>query len=119
MSWIKSAVGRAKVSTHDALPPLHARLGDWTGDFRDPSKFAEGFVDQLSLPGEISAMAYEPGMGYLAVGTSAGSVHLYGAPSVRIMFMLRPALRVKHMAFKSDTYLLICIGTYERLLTRR
>ena len=55
-------------------------------------------------------MAYEPGMGYLAVGTSAGTVHLFGSPCVRMALTLRPALRVKHILFKSDTYLMICIA---------
>ena len=115
MSWLKSAVGRSKAAGHDRLPPLNSRLGDWTGDFRDVNKYAEGFLDQLTLPGEISAMAYEPGMGYLAVGTSAGTVHLFGSPCVRMALTLRPALRVKHILFKSDTYLMICIDEKDNL----
>lgn len=115
MSWLKSAVGRAKAHVQDRLPPLHARLGDWTSDFRDVSKYSESFLDQLTLPGEISSMAYEPGMGYLAVGTSAGTVHIFGAPSVRMTITLRPALRVKHLLFKSDTYLMICIDEKDNL----
>ena len=99
MSWLKSAVGRSKAAGHDRLPPLIWRLGVWTGDFRDVNIYAEGFLDQLTLPGEISAMAYEPGMGYLAVGTSAVTVHLYGSPCVRMALTLRPALRVNHIPY--------------------
>lgn len=68
MSWIK-AVGRSKAAPKETVPPLHLRLSDWTGHFRDGNKFAEGLLDQLTLPGEMTAVAYEPGMGYLAVGT--------------------------------------------------
>lgn len=113
MSWLKK-VGKHKHGAAEEvshLPPLNARLGDWSGELRDEGKFSEGFLDQITLPGQVSAMAYEPGIGLLAVGTSAGTVHVYGAPPARVTITLRPALRVKHLAFKSDTYLLICIGT--------
>lgn len=95
--------------------PLQVRLRDWTGDYRDEAKFSEGYLDQLTLPGEVSAMAFEPGLGLLAVGTAAGSVHVYGSPPVRVQFMLRPAQRVKHLVFKSDTYLLVCVDEKDNI----
>ncbi|WFD31647.1 Lethal(2) giant larvae sro7 [Malassezia sp. CBS 17886] len=106
--WLRS-VRRGLGTAAENKVPLHARLGDWTGDMRAESKYAEGLLDQLTLPGAVSAIAYEPGMGYLAVGTSVGSVHLFGAPCVRLSLTLRPAQRVKQLVFKSDTYQLICI----------
>lgn len=109
-------MGRSKAAhPRVPLPPLETRIVDWTGDMRDSRKYAEGLLDQLTLPGEMSAVAYEPGMGYLAVGTTAGTVHLFGAPSVRLVIPLRPPLRVKHLLFKSDTYLLVCIDEKDNL----
>lgn len=116
MSWLKNKMGRSKAApSHPPLPPLESRLFDWTGDLRDSRKYAEGLLDQLTLPGEMSALAYEPGMGYLAVGTTAGTVHVFGAPSVRLTIPLRPPVRVKHLLFKSDTYLLICVDEKDNL----
>ena len=108
MSWLKH-LGKGKRAAPERKAPLGSRLGDWTGDYRDASRYAEGFLEQLTLPGEITALAFEPGMGYLAVGTAVGTVHLYGAPGVRMTLTLRPPLKVKHLLFKSDTYLLVCI----------
>ncbi|PKI83987.1 hypothetical protein MVES_001922 [Malassezia vespertilionis] len=82
---------------------------------RDETKFSEGFLDQLTIPGELSAMAFEPGIGLLAVGTSCGTVHVFGAPPARISITLRPACRVKHLLFKSDTFLLICIDEKDNI----
>ena len=42
-------------------------------------------------------------------------MHIYGAPPVRVSITLRPALRVKHLVFKSDTYLLVCIDEKDNL----
>lgn len=64
----KSKAGQPELAA--PLAPLNARLGDWTGEYRDETRFAEGFLDQLTLPGQVSALAYEPGVGLLAVGTS-------------------------------------------------
>ena len=70
MSWLKK-VGKAKGGHAEPaapLAPLNARLRDWAGELRDETKSAEGFLDQLTLPGQVSALAYEPGIGLLAVG---------------------------------------------------
>jgi hypothetical protein len=39
------------------------------GELREESNFTEEFIDQMTLPGQVSALAYEPGIGLLAVGT--------------------------------------------------
>lgn len=118
MAW-RRAVGKVKAEVQQAtaphLPPLNARLGDWSGALRDEAKFQEEFLDQLTLPGQMTAVAFEPGLGVLAVGTSAGTVHLFGAPPVRLSMTLRPALRVKHLVFKSDTYLLLCLDEKDNM----
>ncbi|WFD33257.1 Lethal(2) giant larvae sro7 [Malassezia cuniculi] len=107
-AWLKNVARHAGVPTEPSVP-LAARLLDWTGELRDQSRFTEGMLDELTLPSEITAMAYEPGLGVLAVGTMVGTVHLFGAPTVRLWFELRPAVRVKHLVFKSDAYLLVAI----------
>lgn len=77
--------------------------------------FSEGLLSSLSLPGEVTAMAFEPIMGYLAVGTSSGSVHLFGSPPVQISWNLRPAVKVKFILFKSGTPLMVVIGESTKL----
>ena len=107
-AWLKNVARHAGTASEPSVP-LSSRLPDWTAGLRDESRFSEGMLDELTLPSEVTAMAYEPGMGVLAVGTMAGTVHLFGAPTVRLWFELRPALRVNHLLFKSDAYLLLAI----------
>lgn len=81
------------------------------------STFSEGLLStsNIALHGEVSAFAVEPVLGYLAVGTTVGSVHLFGNLSVQIDWTLRPANKVQQLLFKSGSPLLIAIGTLSPL----
>ncbi|KAJ1582462.1 hypothetical protein NDA11_004037 [Ustilago hordei] len=119
MSWIKSLRDRAAQAGGSKVPetPYHT---DWSrslanAQLSSAGTFNEGLLSGLALPGEVTAMAFEPVQGFLAVGTTLGTIHLFGSPAVQISFSLRPAHKVSHLTFKSDTGLLICIDEKDNI----
>lgn len=111
-SWVKHL--QDQVVGNQVKPPADFQeQADWSGSLLRGSSsggFSEGLLASLALPGEVSAMAFEPITGYLAVATTEGTIHLFGAPAVQISWNLRPAVKVKDMLFKSGTGLLIVVG---------
>lgn len=79
--------------------------------------FAEGLLStsNIALHGEICALAVEPVLGFLAVGTTQGSIHLFGKESVQVDWTLRPANKVTHLLFKSGSPLLIVIDVKDNI----
>jgi syntaxin-binding protein 5 len=111
-SWLKAMAEHA-FGGSVASPPPQLEHANWSGSFSDSGshkRFAEGILANLVLPGEVTAMACEPVLGYLAVGTNSGTIHFYGSPPVQISITLRPAVKVKELMFRSGSPLLICIG---------
>jgi len=58
--------------------PALAPSTDYTGTLRETSFYKYGHLRTLGLTGEVTAMAVDPLLSLLAVGTSAGMVHVYG-----------------------------------------
>ncbi len=54
---------------------------DYTNNLREISFYKYGHLRQLGLTGEITALAVDPVLSLLALGTSAGLVHVYGSPA--------------------------------------
>lgn len=90
---------------------------DWSGSLgaSSQSSFAEALLEKLVLDGEITAIAVDPIQGYLAVGTSSGSCHLFGSPAARLGWTLRPSQPVQFLLFKPGTPLLIVADNKENL----
>lgn len=63
-----------KSSKAPALPPST----DFTNNLREHSFYRYGHLRPLGLTGEVSALAVDPILSLLAVGTSSGLVHVYG-----------------------------------------
>lgn len=119
MSWMKSLRDRAAQAGGSKVPESLYHT-DWSrslanAQLSSAGTFNEGLLAGLALPGEVTAMAFEPVQGFLAVGTTLGTIHLFGSPAVQVSFTLRPAHRVNHLAFKSDTGLLICIDEKDNI----
>ncbi|UZJ52196.1 hypothetical protein CBS101457_001516 [Exobasidium rhododendri] len=103
--------------------PADLENADWSGGLGIGSSnanapiFSEGLLSasNVALQGEICAFAVEPMLGYIAVGTTTGSIHLFGKPSVSISWTLRPANKVRHLLFKSGSPLLIAIDDRDNL----
>lgn len=118
-SWIKSLRDRTAQTGPSKVPEALYHT-DWSRSLANAhlssaGTFNEGLLAGLALPGEVTAMAFEPVQGFLAVGTTLGTIHLFGSPAVQLSFSLRPAHRVNHIAFKSDTGLLICIDERDNI----
>ncbi|CAO1622319.1 unnamed protein product [Sympodiomycopsis kandeliae] len=99
--------------------PTSLQGASWAGQLAQSataqSLLGEALLNNLVLPGEISALAVDPVQGFLAVGTSAGTVHLFGSPSVQLSWPLRPSQPVKFLLFKPGTPLLVCADSKENL----
>lgn len=118
-SWIKSLRDRAAQAGGSKIPDSLFQT-DWSRSLANvhlssAGTFNEGLLAGLALPGEVTAMAFEPVQGFLAVGTTLGTIHLFGSPAVQLSFSLRPAHKVNHLAFKSDAGLLICIDEKDNI----
>ncbi|SNX84968.1 uncharacterized protein MEPE_03677 [Melanopsichium pennsylvanicum] len=118
-SWIRSLRDKAAQSGGSKVPEFLYHT-DWSRSLANAhlssaGTFNEGILAGLALPGEVTAMAYEPVQGFLAVGTTLGTIHLFGSSPVQLSFSLKPAQKVNHLAFKSDTGLLICIDEKDNI----
>lgn len=104
---------------------------DWSREIgADADRLHLQVARELSLPGEVvslpshqvvslslradrvvggqTAMAFDPLQSLFAVGTAAGSLHVWGAPAVTLTWRNRPTHQIKHLAFKGS--LLLCVG---------
>lgn len=118
--WLRSVASHV---SSVAQPPPGLLGAEWSAGMgagagphgRAGPAFVEGVLASLALPGEAVVMAVDPVGGYLAVGTAVGTVHLFGAPAVHITLTLRPAVRVRHLAFKPGSPLLIVLDEKDNL----
>jgi syntaxin-binding protein 5 len=119
-SWLRN------LAEHHSKIPVELEHADWsrglgTGSNTANATFSEGLLSStnIALQGEVSSFAVEPVLGYFAVGTSNGSIHLFGRPSVQISWSLRPANKVRHLLFKSGSPLLVAIGELSKEIARQ
>jgi len=60
--------------------PALAPSTDFTNNLRETSFYRYGHLRPLGLSGDVTALAFDPILSLLAVGTSSGLVHVYGSP---------------------------------------
>ncbi|KDQ15640.1 hypothetical protein BOTBODRAFT_283778 [Botryobasidium botryosum FD-172 SS1] len=89
-------------------------LPDFTSTLRDPASWKPGELRSLDLAGHVTAMAVEPVLGLMAIGSSTGSVNIYGSPASTIRFSLRNA-RPRFLAFAQAASKFLCIDTKNNL----
>lgn len=113
------AQGGASSSSSSGAGLRSLQDANWSGQLAQPGTaqtlLGEALLNNLVVPGEVSALAVDPVQGYLAVGTSSGTVHLFGSPSVQLTWTLRPSQPVKFLLFKPGTPLLVCADSKENL----
>ena len=94
-----------------ALPPST----DYTNNLRETSFYKYGHLRSLGLTGEITSLAVDPILSLLAVGTSAGLVHVYGSPAfqfrlpVSIPSSAGPGSPIRFLTFHSGHHRLIAV----------
>lgn len=80
-----SSSGGASTSKHSARTTL-----DFTRGLRDRMFYKPGHLRSLGLCGEITALAFDPMLSLLAIGTSTGFIHLVGSPAFQCTLSLNP-----------------------------
>lgn len=63
---------------------------DFTRGLRDRVFYKPGHLRSLGLCGEITALAFDPMLSILAIGTSTGFIHLVGSPAFQCTLSLNP-----------------------------
>lgn len=63
---------------------------DFTGTLREVSFYRHGQLRTLGLGGEVTALAVDPLLSLLAVGTSAGSIHVFGDAAFQFTLPITP-----------------------------
>lgn len=64
---------------------------------------------------DITAWAYEAVSGIIAIGTSDGSIDLYGGPGVEHRLELSERIAVRSLHFASSIFRLVCVDEKDRL----
>ncbi|KAH9858315.1 lethal giant larvae like, C-terminal-domain-containing protein [Lenzites betulinus] len=92
-------------------------LPDLSLDLSDPSDWEAAPLRTIQYDLDVTAVATDPVSGLLAVGTSRGTVHLYGSAGVQYKLRItEPAgLRVKLLQFAVSVHKLLCIDDHNRL----
>lgn len=76
--------------TRSPKPPALPPSTDYTGTLREQSFFKYGHLRSLGLGGEVTALAVDPLLSLLAVGTSAGAIHVYGSAPFQFTLPITP-----------------------------
>lgn len=103
-------------------PPIDLNL-DWTRNLREKSFYRYGHLRSLGLGGELTAIAVDPLLSLLAVGTSSGLVHVYGQASfqftipVTLATSSRGSPGIKFLAFHPGHQRLVVVDTSDTLHT--
>jgi hypothetical protein len=93
------------------IPP-ELESADWSCSLASSSSaasFSDAWLASLALPAAVSAFAYEPVLGYLALGTASGSLHLFGR-TLSLEWALRPAAAIRHLAWRAGSGMLVVAG---------
>lgn len=73
-----------------AKGPALSPATDYTGALRETSFYKYGHLRSLGPGGELTALAVDPLLSLLAVGTSSGSIHVFGGQSFQFTLPITP-----------------------------
>lgn len=71
--------------------PVLPSSTDFTNNLREHSFYRYGHLRSLGLTGDVTALAVDPILSLLAIGTSSGLVHVFGTPSFQFTLPVSPA----------------------------
>ncbi|KAF7337490.1 WD40 containing SNARE-dependent exocytosis protein [Mycena sanguinolenta] len=92
--------------------PVYA---DLSVDLRDNTDWNVAVLRSFDYPLNVTAVAIEPILGLLAVGTANGAIHLFGGPSVEAKLLLPESTKVKFLQFSSSTFQVVCLDEKSQL----
>ncbi|WRT69409.1 uncharacterized protein IL334_006395 [Kwoniella shivajii] len=96
---------------------------DYTKQLRETSFYRYGHLRSLGLTGEVTALAVDPILSLIGVGTSSGLVHVYGQASFQFSLPVStvsssgPAASIKFLFFHPGHHRLIIIDNGNTLHT--
>jgi len=96
-----------------SLPPET----DYTKNLRETSFYRYGHLRSLGLTGDITALAVEPLLSLLAIGTSSGVVHVFGQPALQFALPVSghssftPVCAIKFLTFHPGHDRLIAVDS--------
>ncbi|KAF5368577.1 hypothetical protein D9758_002181 [Tetrapyrgos nigripes] len=88
---------------------------DLSLDVRDQQYWNPAALRSLEHALNVSALAFEPICGLLAVGTSDGTITLIGRPGVEVTLTLPDPLSVKSLHISAPTFKLVCLDARSQL----
>lgn len=94
-----------------ALPPST----DFTNNLKETSFYRYGHLRPLGLTGEVTALAVDPTLSLIALGTSTGQVHVYGQPAFQFILPVSgasssaPAQAIRFLVFHPGHNRLIAV----------
>lgn len=86
----------------------HGAERDLSTELADPREWQLKDLRYFDILLDVSALAYDPTSGLLALGTDSGHIHILGGPSVVVS--LENGAPVKSLQFASATFKLVCLG---------
>ncbi|KAJ4485744.1 WD40 containing snare-dependent exocytosis protein [Lentinula aciculospora] len=92
----------------------HESFIDLSLDLHEPQDWKPGVLRTLEYASKVTALAYEPIAGLLAVGTP-GSIELLGKPGVACKITLPDLHEVKILHISSSTFKLLCLDEHNKL----
>ncbi|KAF9486583.1 hypothetical protein BDN70DRAFT_846519 [Pholiota conissans] len=84
-------------------------LPDLSTDLQDEHDWKVGSLKIFDIPLNVATIAIEPISRLLAVGTSEGTVHIFGRPGVECKIKLPQPSQVRFLQFAISTYNLVCL----------
>lgn len=97
-----------KRHSHDDLPDLSLEL-------RDEINWVPGTLRTTEYLLNITALAFEPIGKLLAVGTSSGTIHIFGGPGVESKLTLPEPVSVKFLHFSALSFTILCMDSKDCL----
>ena len=88
---------------------------DFTNNLREHSFYRYGLLRSLGLTGDVTALAVDPVLSLLGVGTSSGMVHVFGAPAfqfalpVSVASSTAQARGIKFLVFHPGHHRLVAV----------
>ncbi|KAK4685038.1 hypothetical protein P7C73_g5117, partial [Tremellales sp. Uapishka_1] len=101
--------------------PLLPPGTDYTKNLRETTFYKYGHLRSLGLSGEITALAFDPVLSLLAVGTAAGLVHVYGSSAFQFTLPVSaatssaPGAGIRFLTFHPGHHRLVAIDTANNL----
>ncbi|KAJ2931894.1 hypothetical protein H1R20_g5200, partial [Candolleomyces eurysporus] len=86
-----------------------------SNDLQDENDWVIGHLRTLNVPLNVTAFALEPITRLLAIGTSSGSIFIYGGPGVDVKINTPSSVSVKFLNFSLPSRKILCIDSNNQL----